>query len=571
MPDRLEHANNQEHGPLSDLPLGGLLSELLASEGVDPANIAEEAMECGVSEQPFHVSPESVTASSPPVDPAPPEDGSEAWLESGIAMPGLLADLFHLDQAARQPDVVAQPVAEPEAWPAAAAPNPAKSGISTQLSVEAGPQSPAEPAALECASTPPEFLPPETAPEPKAESLSAPETGPGGPNPIQAEPAEAEPEVAGFDGLAIPGLFSLLSAETEPAGQAPEEQSAPEMVDGRPCSGQALEPSGAPATEQTGSIRSLPPEQQAAPQEAATPLQATVEPAGVEPSILAGDDLDILYFEDEEELDSSRQAVTLSEPSFGLLAEPLPMPDPAAAVVLAPAVEPAALAMEPPESAAPAALSAAPATPQNDTETVEKIEQTPDQSELTRLIGQIDREIACSPVAPAEVVQRADKDFERFVVFRLGGNSYGLHMKLVREVDKAGKVTAVPSAPAILRGLINLRGEILPLIDPRPLLGLEPAGWSGGGYLVVVQARGDEMPVALLVDELGGVAPVDPASVAPIYRSDDLKAGLAGHVLGQAEHRGRSVLLLDHRRLVTDEALLDAVESRGMELEEAGR
>jgi chemotaxis signal transduction protein len=75
--------------------------------------------------------------------------------------------------------------------------------------------------------------------------------------------------------------------------------------------------------------------------------------------------------------------------------------------------------------------------------------------------------------------------------------------------------------------------------------------------------------VALLVDELGGVAPVDPASVQPVYRSNDLRDVLTGHVLGQAEHRGRSVLLLDHRRLITDEALLNAVEGSRMELEEA--
>jgi len=107
--------------------------------------------------------------------------------------------------------------------------------------------------------------------------------------------------------------------------------------------------------------------------------------------------------------------------------------------------------------------------------------------------------------------------------------------------------------------LINLRGEILPLIDPKPLLGLEPAGWPPTGYLVVVQAGGEEMPAALLVEELGGVALVDPASVLIPVDDADSGATAGEHFLGQADHRGRTVLLLDHRRLVTAEALLESV------------
>ena len=98
----------------------------------------------------------------------------------------------------------------------------------------------------------------------------------------------------------------------------------------------------------------------------------------------------------------------------------------------------------------------------------------------------------------------------------------------------------------------------MPLIDPKPLLGLEPAGWPPTGYLVVVQTGSEEMQAALLVEELGGVALVDPASVAITGDSPDEAA--AEHLLGQAEHRGRTVLLLDHRRLLTAEALIEAVE-----------
>lgn len=180
-------------------------------------------------------------------------------------------------------------------------------------------------------------------------------------------------------------------------------------------------------------------------------------------------------------------------------------------------------------------------------------------NDLSNLIGAIDSEISAAPSLPPGRTQESDQTHERFVVFRLQGVSYGLHMRLVREVERIGRVTQVPGAPRLIRGLINLRGEILPLVDTRLLLELEPVTGPPSGYLLVVQADLEEPPVALLVDELGGVALVDRAAVA----ADPVQPGqsMAAHTLGTAEHRGRSVLLLDHRNLVTPEALMASAES----------
>jgi purine-binding chemotaxis protein CheW len=181
-------------------------------------------------------------------------------------------------------------------------------------------------------------------------------------------------------------------------------------------------------------------------------------------------------------------------------------------------------------------------------------------TELAGLIDEIDREIAASTAADSAELSPRDEKLERYVVFRLGGNSYGLHMEAVREVEKVGRVTAVPGAPPLLCGLINLRGEILPLVDPKPALGLDPARGTPSGYLVVVQAAEEDPPVALMVDELGGVALVDPQELALQLDHDEAGAPGGGRMRGKTQHRGRSVELLDHRRLFTAEALLEQVE-----------
>ncbi|HEY3443277.1 MAG TPA: chemotaxis protein CheW [Paludibaculum sp.] len=248
-------------------------------------------------------------------------------------------------------------------------------------------------------------------------------------------------------------------------------------------------------------------------------------------------------------------------------AEPMPEPDvtlePAAPLeaVLVEAVE---AAPEPEAVEAPESEPSIPAAVEPPIEIVEApAEELPDivvalphgrANDLSNLIGAIDSELAEAPALSAGRAHELDKTHERFVCFRLGGISYGLHMRLVREVERLGRVTQVPGAPKLVCGLINLRGEILPLLDTRLLLEQEPAGWPPSGYLLVVQPDAEEPPLALLVDELGGVAIVDPASVETDL--SELEGMLAKHTLGLAEHRGRVVLLLDHRNLVTHEALM---------------
>jgi|GEM_PF-1251039 len=526
MPDRAENMEDLERGPLMSLPMGGLLSELLASEGVDPANLTDVPAECEAGEAPEAAAPDSGPESTLMSSPAPQAgQNDEAGQGGGIAMPGLLADLIEFEQAAGDED-----------------PGPA------------GPSWEATPADLR----PPEAAepPPQLNILPQA-ALSKPPVESGDAATSFLEPAETADHMpardARADDLAIPGLFALLSEEAE---QGPGERIASgDLSGGDPA--QAVHPDAADLS--APGITPAEPSREGvtlAPVEAEPLVAAAGGPAAIAftPGTGASEEFDILDLEDALEAPGAASGLAAAD-GGELKSAPNSEAEP-------PSGGHKPEAEQPREQARPAALPAAGRG---------AAAEAAEQGELFKLIEQIDGEIDASPASGAEAVQTDDTNAERFVVFRLGGNSFGLHMKLVREVEKAGRVTPVPSAPALLRGLINLRGEILPLIDPRPLLGLEPAAPRAGGYLVVVQARGDEMPVALLVDELGGIAPVDPASVAPVYASEEVEAGLAAHALGQAEHRGRSVLLLDHRRLVTDDALLEAFEGGGLELEETGR
>jgi chemotaxis signal transduction protein len=166
----------------------------------------------------------------------------------------------------------------------------------------------------------------------------------------------------------------------------------------------------------------------------------------------------------------------------------------------------------------------------------------------TRLesIGDLDQLLKSrSALAPAP------EQGPRLLVFRAGGEYYGLHMEHVREVERVGRVTAVPGAPAFVKGLVNLRGEILPLPDLGALLG-HAAAPEAAGRLVVAQAAPDEPPVALLVEELNGLAPLREESVAPAPRP--------GISRGAIEHRGRRVTWLEPAPVFGAEALERAAQ-----------
>lgn len=91
--------------------------------------------------------------------------------------------------------------------------------------------------------------------------------------------------------------------------------------------------------------------------------------------------------------------------------------------------------------------------------------------------------------------------------FVVDGLFLGIDVQQVQEVFRYQKMTRVPLAPGAVRGLINLRGQIVTAIDLRARLGLQER--TDGRLPMNVVVRGDEGVVTLLVDEIGDVQEVD--------------------------------------------------------------
>jgi len=152
----------------------------------------------------------------------------------------------------------------------------------------------------------------------------------------------------------------------------------------------------------------------------------------------------------------------------------------------------------------------------------------------------------------------------RFVVFRLDDNEFALPIDAVDEVARVpDQITRLPKTPKFLEGVVNLRGEVLPVIDQRRRFEMQPSTASGHKRLVVV--RTDRHRAGLIVDNVTEVLRCTPDLIKPSPDLTGEALGLVSSVIN-LEISGRIVLLLDPSELLTraERGLLDSF-ARGKE------
>jgi purine-binding chemotaxis protein CheW len=134
----------------------------------------------------------------------------------------------------------------------------------------------------------------------------------------------------------------------------------------------------------------------------------------------------------------------------------------------------------------------------------------------------------------------------QYCTFILDGLFFGVEVQKVQEVIRYQEMTSVPLASRVIRGLINLRGQIVTAIDLRRRLGLHDRPAEQLPMNVVV--RGDEGVVSLLVDEIGDVQEVDAGCFERV--PETLQAPARNLVRGVYKLKDRLLLILDTERAI---------------------
>jgi len=136
------------------------------------------------------------------------------------------------------------------------------------------------------------------------------------------------------------------------------------------------------------------------------------------------------------------------------------------------------------------------------------------------------------------------------VVFSLDREQFAVPIELVREVVRVTDITRVPHAPEHIRGVMNLRGRILPVLDLRTRLGLEATELTPRSRVVVVEI--ERRVVGLLVDAVAQVTRVGERLVTS--PPDEVRAAGQGAITGVARAGERLLMLLDAARLLRNQA-----------------
>jgi purine-binding chemotaxis protein CheW len=153
--------------------------------------------------------------------------------------------------------------------------------------------------------------------------------------------------------------------------------------------------------------------------------------------------------------------------------------------------------------------------------------------------------------AAARTEERAGK----YLVFHLGNEEFGIRVLKVREIMGIQDITAVPQTPGYVKGVINLRGKVIPVVDLRLKFGLPPIEYTPRTCIIVVQVQADShgMMMGIVVD---GVAEVLNLVAGDIEDTPDFGQGVVtSYLLGMAKIKGKVKILLDIDQVLTSQEL----------------
>lgn len=160
---------------------------------------------------------------------------------------------------------------------------------------------------------------------------------------------------------------------------------------------------------------------------------------------------------------------------------------------------------------------------------------------------------------PESAARNMEKEIQ-IVGFRIGRETFGLPIAIVREIVRVPEITSVPNAPEYIEGVINLRGRIIPVVDLRKRFGEKVIQASKKNRIVVVEL--ETRAIGLIVNSASEVLKIPPSEIEAPHTV--FQEGELNYITGVGKLRGRLVMLLDLSKILQRgelRRLEDAAES----------
>jgi purine-binding chemotaxis protein CheW len=150
---------------------------------------------------------------------------------------------------------------------------------------------------------------------------------------------------------------------------------------------------------------------------------------------------------------------------------------------------------------------------------------------------------------PAQEERKATETSEHLATFVLDREEYAVDVHVVQEIRRVTEITSVPRAPDFIRGVINLRGRILPVVDLKRKLRMGEVEITKASRIVVVRLK--ERLLGLLVDGAQQVLKVPLSKIEP--PPEEVVAGGGDYIRGVAKLDDRLIILVDLLRILAQE------------------
>ena len=144
------------------------------------------------------------------------------------------------------------------------------------------------------------------------------------------------------------------------------------------------------------------------------------------------------------------------------------------------------------------------------------------------------------------------ENLKQIISFKIGDEEYGLEILKVKEVIRIKEITRLPKAPDFVRGVINLRGDVIPIIDLRKKFGLPEEMYADNTRVIVVEVEGKLM--GIVVDSVSHVIRIDESQID----KPPLLSGMSReYIMGVVKLDKRLIVLLNIDRILTTEEKIE--------------
>lgn len=151
----------------------------------------------------------------------------------------------------------------------------------------------------------------------------------------------------------------------------------------------------------------------------------------------------------------------------------------------------------------------------------------------------------------------AAQQLNKYLTFTLGKEEYGLEILRVREIIGLMDITVVPRMPNFVRGVINLRGKVIPVVDLRLKFGMNSIENTEETCIIVVDL--DEMLMGILVDKVSEVLDIDKGE---IDETPDFGISVnTEFILGMGKAKDKVIMLLDIQKVLTSSEIIKIAET----------